>query len=243
MLTVRSVLDQGGLAQLLLKRVFASPSCNIANPRTFLSTPPTHSMIGRRPIKYSPDVSISIAPRVPDSSFPTCENQVVVTGPLGTLSMPLHSFVQVSINASAPGASSASGMNVVKLSVDDPEHRRQKAIWGTSRALLNRMVEGVTEGVTVPLRFVGVGYRAQLDEAQKRIELRLGYSHSIFMKIPEGIEVVIPQPQRILLKGIDLPKITQFAAQIRKWRPPEPYNQKGIFVGDETIKKKEGKRR
>ncbi len=73
--------------------------------------------------------------------------------------------------------------------------------------------------------------------------LRLGYCNPIVLDIPEGVQVSVPAPQRILLQGIDLPKVTQFAANIRKHRPPEPYNQKGVFVGDETIKKKEGKKR
>jgi large subunit ribosomal protein L6 len=76
-----------------------------------------------------------------------------------------------------------------------------------------------------------------------QLVMRLGFSHPVIMDIPDGIQLTIPAPQRIILQGIDKQKLTQFAAQIRKWRPPEPYNQKGIFVGDETIKKKEGKKR
>ncbi len=73
--------------------------------------------------------------------------------------------------------------------------------------------------------------------------MRLGYAHPVVLEIPEGVKVTIPAPQRVLLQGIDKQVMTQFAASIRKWRKPEPYNQKGIFVGDETIKKKEGKKR
>jgi large subunit ribosomal protein L6 len=76
-----------------------------------------------------------------------------------------------------------------------------------------------------------------------KLVLRLGYAHPIILDIPEGVTVSTPTPQKILLKGIDKPVLTQFAANIRKWRKPEPYNQKGVFVGDETIKKKEGKKR
>ena len=76
-----------------------------------------------------------------------------------------------------------------------------------------------------------------------KVVLKLGFAHPIIMDIPEGVNVSIPAPQRILLQGIDKHSLTQFAANIRKHRKPEPYNQKGIFVGDETIKKKEGKKR
>jgi large subunit ribosomal protein L6 len=78
---------------------------------------------------------------------------------------------------------------------------------------------------------------------ETQLHLKLGYSHPIILDIPEGVQVSIPAPQRIILQGIDFPRITQFAATIRKYRPPEPYNQKGVFVGEETIKKKEGKKR
>ncbi len=83
--------------------------------------------------------------------------------------------------------------------------------------------------------------QAALD--QGKLSLRLGFSHPVIMDIPQGVNVTIPAPQRVILQGIDKQVITQFAASIRKWRKPEPYNQKGIFVGDETIKKKEGKKR
>lgn len=84
-------------------------------------------------------------------------------------------------------------------------------------------------------------YQAALDN--DKLSLRLGFSHPVIMDIPQGVNVTIPAPQRVILQGIDKQVITQFAASIRKWRKPEPYNQKGIFVGDETIKKKEGKKR
>ena len=80
-------------------------------------------------------------------------------------------------------------------------------------------------------------------DTQGRLSMRLGFAHPVVMEIPAGVKVSIPAPQRVLLQGIDKQVLTQFAASIRNWRKPEPYNQKGIFVGDETIKKKEGKKR
>eukprot|EP00842_Homolaphlyctis_polyrhiza_P006151 jgi/Hompol1/6537/HPOL_000190-RA len=162
---------------------------------------------------------------------------------------------------------------IVSVSVADAAAKAQRAMWGTTRALVANMVTGVSEGFLLPLRLVGVGYRAQIDTApvapgddddvsvivtpisptavanagatqvKRVLTLRLGYAHPIVLDIPAGVDVSIPVPQRILLQGIDLPRISLFAAQIRKWRKPEPYNQKGVFVGDETIKKKDGKKR
>ncbi|KAJ3018930.1 hypothetical protein HKX48_002533 [Thoreauomyces humboldtii] len=195
-------------------------------------------MIGRRPLKYPHEVSIGIEPFTPTPSFPRCVTQVAVKGPRGSLRMPLQPFVSLQIErTNDPNAPKQEAT----VAVRDPADRKQRAIWGTTRAHLENMVEGVHEGFTVPIRFNGVGYRALFEE--KKLSLKLGYSHPILLDIPEGVEVKIPVPTRIILQGNDLQKITQFAANIRKWRPPEPYNQKGIFVGDETIKKKEGKKR
>ncbi|KAJ3294772.1 hypothetical protein HK104_003312 [Borealophlyctis nickersoniae] len=151
--------------------------------------------------------------------------------------MPMHPFVQVAVDP----IDAASLKRTLSVTVDSPEDRKQRAMWGTTRALLENMVEGVTEGYTLPIRFEGVGYRALFEEG--KLSLKLGYSHPILLDIPEGVEVTIPVPTRVILQGNDKAKVTGFAADIRRWRKPEPYNQKGVFVGDETIKKKEGKKR
>ncbi|KAJ3149932.1 hypothetical protein HDU89_003388 [Geranomyces variabilis] len=205
--------------------------------RSFSSSAPAFSMVGRRLLKYPHEVTMRIEPYIPTPSFPRSTSQITVTGPRGTLSMPLQPFVALDIAAVDPQAPKRH----VSVAVADPADRKQRAVWGTTRALLENMVEGVHEGYMVPLRFNGVGYRALFEEG--KLSLKLGYSHPILLDIPEGVEVTIPAPTRVVLQGNDLQKITQFAASIRKWRPPEPYNQKGIFVGDETIKKKEGKKR
>jgi large subunit ribosomal protein L6 len=108
---------------------------------------------------------------------------------------------------------------------------------------------GVSEGHTAVLRLVGIGYRATIDNApepkeypgQKMVVLKLGFNHPVNMPIPEGIKASAPQPTRVLLEGINREKLMQFAADIRKWRRPEPYKGKGIFVNDETIKLKQKK--
>lgn len=113
---------------------------------------------------------------------------------------------------------------------------------GTTRALLANYITGVTRGYTLPIRLVGTGYRASVDTPEV-LSLKVGYSHPIDLPFPAGVIATCPKQDRIVLKGYDWQKITQYAAQIRKWKKPEPYNQKGIFVGDETIAKKEGKKK
>jgi large subunit ribosomal protein L6 len=121
-------------------------------------------------------------------------------------------------------------------------------MWGTVRAYLHNHIVGVSEGHTAILRLVGVGYRATVEstattvepeyEGQKFVNLKVGYSHPIELGIPKGVTASTPQPTRILLEGIEKEVVKQFAAKIRKWRVPEPYKGKGIFVDDETIRLK-----
>jgi large subunit ribosomal protein L6 len=120
---------------------------------------------------------------------------------------------------------------------------------GTTWAYLNRYIIGVSEGHTAVLRLVGIGYRAALGSrpaleeypGQQFVILKLGFTHTIDLGVPKGIKITVPQPTRILLEGINREEVMSFAAQIRKWRKPEPYKGKGIFVNDETIKLKQKK--
>ena len=114
-------------------------------------------------------------------------------------------------------------------------------IYHDSFSMRTLLQTGVLSGYTLPIKLVGVGYRAALE--RNKLQLRLGYANPVEIEIPSDIKVTVPTPQRIIVQGIDLQRVTQFAAGVRKWRKPEPYNQKGVFVGDETIKKKEGKKR
>lgn len=120
---------------------------------------------------------------------------------------------------------------------------------GTTWAYLQRYIIGVSEGHTAVLRLVGIGYRATIDKRpaleeypdQDFVCLRLGFSHPVDLGVPKGIKASAPQPTRILLEGINREELMQFAAEIRRWRVPEPYKGKGIFVNDETIKLKQKK--
>ncbi|KAJ3041664.1 hypothetical protein HDV00_008941 [Rhizophlyctis rosea] len=209
----------------------------------FSTTPISHSIVGQRVLKYPHEVQIRLEPAVPTPSHPYAKEQVVVTGPKGSLTMPLQPFVRLNFPKLPPDAPKKE----LTVSVANEYEKKQKAMWGTTRGLLGNMVEGVLEGYTLPVRFVGVGYRAVLEDRPegggKRLNLKLGYSHPVIMDIPEHITVQVPVPNQLILSGIDKHEVTLFASKIRKWRKPEPYNQKGIFVGDETIKKKEGKKR
>jgi large subunit ribosomal protein L6 len=136
----------------------------------------------------------------------------------------------------------------IAISVADATVAHQHAMWGTLRALTANSIAGVSEGHICILRMVGVGYRATIEESattlspeypgQKFVNLKLGFAHPVELGVPLGVKASTPQPTRILLEGCDKQVVTQFAAEIRNWRKPEPYKGKGIFVNDETIKLK-----
>ncbi len=127
--------------------------------------------------------------------------------------------------------------SVVVTRADD--ERESKALHGLSRALLNNMVRGVSEGFSKELQAVGVGYRASLQG--RTLELLVGYSHPVAIEAPDGIEFEVPEPTRIVVSGIDKEKVGQVAANIRSVRPPEPYKGKGIRYVDEYVRRKAGK--
>lgn len=134
------------------------------------------------------------------------------------------------------------------VSIDNADEKFQLAMWGTTRAYLQNHVLGVSEGHTAILRLVGVGYRATIEktaitvepeyEGQEFVSLKVGYSHPIELGVPKEVKASTPQPTRILLESPEKEIVMQFAAKIRKWRVPEPYKGKGIFVNNETIKLK-----
>ncbi|MCJ1253460.1 hypothetical protein MMC24_001272 [Lignoscripta atroalba] len=134
------------------------------------------------------------------------------------------------------------------LRILDREERKQREMWGTTRAYLQNHILGVSEGHNTVLRLVGVGYRATIESSattvqpeypgQQFVSLKVGYSHPIELGVPKGVSASTPQPTRILLEGVEKEVVNQFAANIRMWRKPEPYKGKGIFVNGETIKLK-----
>ena len=121
------------------------------------------------------------------------------------------------------------------------ETKRARAMWGTSRTLVNNLITGVTKGYEKKLEITGVGYRAALQG--KNLQIALGYSHDVIFPIPEGIAIATPKPTEIVVSGIDKQKVGQVAAEIRAFRPPEPYKGKGVKYEGEYIFRKEGKKK
>lgn len=175
------------------------------------------SRIGRKPIPVPSGVTVTIDPEV-----------VRVHGPRGELSERIHRDISVAQEGDEL---------VVTRPTDRGPHR---ALHGLTRSLVANMVEGVTNGYVKTLEIQGVGYRAQLKG--RDLELALGYSHPVSIKAPEGIEFEVPQPTRIVVKGIDKQLVGEVAANIRKQRPPEPYKGKGIRYEGEYVARKVGKR-
>ncbi len=175
------------------------------------------SRIGRMPITVPAGVEVKIG-----------ENNVVtVKGPKGTLTKELHPEMKITL---------ADGVLTVTRPSEDKMH---KSLHGLTRTLLNNMVEGVTNGFSKELDVNGVGYRVQKNG--KVLVLNLGYSHPIEMPEEDGITIDVPNPNKIIVSGIDKQQVGQFAAVIREKRPPEPYKGKGIKYVDEHIRRKEGK--
>ena len=130
--------------------------------------------------------------------------------------------------------------NAIKL---DPrnETKRARSMWGTSRTLVSNLMTGVTKGFERRLEINGVGYRAAVQG--KNLQIALGYSHDVVYPIPEGIAIATPKPTEIVITGLDRKKVGQVAAEIRGYRPPEPYKGKGVKYSDEYIFRKEGKKK
>lgn len=160
--------------------------------------------------------------------FKTADRQVTVKGSKGQLELELHSDVVVAVEGDS-----------IKVSVKDGVQSMAQA--GTARALIANMVHGVSEGFERKLELVGVGYRAQAKG--KIVGLSLGYSHPVDYELPEGVTAETPSQTEIVLKGADKQKLGQVAAEIRAWRPPEPYKGKGIKYAGEQIRRKEAKKK
>ena len=175
------------------------------------------SRIGRRPIEIPDGVTVEIGAGV-----------VSVKGPKGELSQSVSPSMRIE---------QSNGTVTVERPSDRGEHR---ALHGLTRTLVANMVEGVTNGFEKRLEIQGVGYRAQLQG--KKLVLALGYSHPVPIEAPAGIEFEVPQPTRVVVKGISKQLVGEVAANIRKQRPPEPYKGKGIRYEGEYVARKVGKR-
>jgi large subunit ribosomal protein L6 len=121
------------------------------------------------------------------------------------------------------------------------ETKRARSMWGTSRTLVSNLVTGVTKGFETKLEITGVGYRAAIQG--KNLQIQLGFSHDVVFPIPEGITIATPKPTEIVVSGIDKQRVGQVAAEIRGFRPPEPYKGKGVKYAGEFIFRKEGKKK
>jgi len=176
------------------------------------------SRIGKKAIAVPSGVTVAIEGQ-----------QVSVKGPKGELTARLVDEVTVEM--------AENGVQISPVG----SSTRDLAMWGMSRTIVANLITGVTHGFSKKLEINGVGYRAALQG--RAVKLNLGFSHDVEYAIPEGIEVVVPQPTVIEVSGIDKQKVGQVAAEIRSYRPPEPYKGKGIKYADEYIFRKEGKKK
>lgn len=174
------------------------------------------SRIAKQPIEIPKGVDIKLQGKV-----------FSVKGPNGEMSMHIHDDVTV-----------AKQENQLQV---DIEKTKNIAMAGTMRALMNNLVVGVTSGFERKLELVGVGYRAQAKG--KTLNLNLGFSHPVDYTVPEGIKIETPSQTEVLVKGADKQKVGQVAAEIRSFRPPEPYKGKGVKYADERIVRKEAKKK
>jgi large subunit ribosomal protein L6 len=167
---------------------------------------------------------------VPSGVTATVNGQeVAVKGPKGELKHVLADAIVAKLDK---------GRIEVAMREDTKEAR---SMWGMTRTMVANLMTGVTEGFTRKLEITGVGYRAALQG--QNLQLQLGYSHDVIYPIPKGIQIVCPKPTEIVITGIDKQKVGQVAAEIRQFRPPEPYKGKGIKYAGEFIFRKEGKKK
>jgi large subunit ribosomal protein L6 len=174
------------------------------------------SRIGKNPIPLPPKVEVTLGQR-----------EITVKGPLGTLTRTWGEGLSIE----------KEGDRLVCTAANETVH----AMHGTLRALVANMVKGVSEGFERRLALVGVGYRAQV--AGDKLTLALGYSHPIVHQLPKGVKAEAPAQTEIVLKGIDKQQVGQVAAEIRAYRPPEPYKGKGVRYADERVVIKETKKK
>lgn len=175
------------------------------------------SRIGKMPVTLPKGVDVTIA------------DQIQVKGSLGTLSMPVSSLVDIK---NADGQ-----LNFAPVD----ESAQANAMSGTMRAMVANMVHGVSQGFEKKLTLVGVGFRAQAQG--DKLNLSIGFSHPVIKQMPEGVKVEVPTATEVIIKGSDAQKVGQVAAEVRAFRPPEPYKGKGIRYADERVILKETKKK
>ena len=176
------------------------------------------SRIGKKPVAIPSGVTADIA-----------DGTLTVKGPKGTLTMGLTDEIKYEVGEG----------EISILPANDT--KRARSFWGMQRTLVANLVSGVTEGYTKTLLITGVGYRASAQG--KKLKLQLGFSHDVDLDVPEGLTVATPDQTTVNISGIDKQQVGQFAAEIRRWRKPEPYKGKGIKYAGEFIFRKEGKKK
>jgi large subunit ribosomal protein L6 len=176
------------------------------------------SRVGKHPVTVPSGVEVQMSGQT-----------LSAKGSLGTLRLVVSNEVTAAI---ADGAVTIAPKN---------ETKHARAMWGTTRALVNNMVNGVSKGFSVTLEINGVGYRAAVQG--NSLNLQLGYSHEVAYPIPNDVKIVCERPTLINITGADRQRVGQIAAEIRAYRPPEPYKGKGIKYSTETVRRKEGKKK
>ncbi|WP_221797420.1 50S ribosomal protein L6 [Oceanobacter mangrovi] len=177
------------------------------------------SRVAKAPVQIPAGVEVKLA-----------EGKIAVKGKQGSLELDVHSYVSISQEE-----------NVLKFAPTNENDKKANAMAGTFRALVNNMVTGVSVGFEKKLVLQGVGYRAKA--TGNTLNLNLGFSHPIDYQLPEGVSVETPSQTEILIKGIDKQAVGQVAAEIRGYRPPEPYKGKGVRYADENVRRKEAKKK
>jgi large subunit ribosomal protein L6 len=176
------------------------------------------SRIGKQPVTYPAGVKVQLT-----------NGTLRVEGPKGKLELAYHPRMTVQHDE---------GGKAIRVTRPDDE-RLNRALHGLTRSLIANMVEGVTKGFEKRLKIEGIGYQARLDK--KRVVLTVGYANAVEMAPPEGVSVELTDPTTIVIRGADKQKVGQFAAEVRRVRPPEPYKGKGIRYEKEQVRRKEGK--
>ncbi len=176
------------------------------------------SKIGKVPIPIPSGVSVEAR-----------DDSIVVTGPRGSQSVPANGEVDIRLDEKQITLVPRSGS------------KQSRVNWGMCRTLINNGILGVTEGFRRELQIQGVGYRAAMQG--RTLKMALGFSHDVIIEIPDGLTVTTPTSTQIIVEGNDKQQVGQLAAEIRRWRPPEPYKGKGIRYRDEYIFRKQGKKK
>ena len=176
------------------------------------------SRVGKYPVEIPVGVQVSVA-----------DGRLTAKGRLGELSLPLTDHVEATVEGNRVSVAPKGGAPQARM------------MWGTTRAIVANMVQGVSAGFSRSMEITGTGYRAAVQG--KNLVLNLGYSHDVVYPVPDGIKITCERPTAVKVEGVDKRLVGQVAAEIRGFRPPEPYKGKGVRYTDETIRRKEGKKK